>query len=81
MWFDKLTTNGINKLPFVLSLSKDLIGVSLRLAAQMLGISLSSLYRKFDEPEREGLVPSSVRRLNRRDGLHDWLPRSVSRKS
>ena len=29
MWFDKLTTNGINKLPFVLSLSKDLIGVSL----------------------------------------------------
>jgi hypothetical protein len=25
MWFDKLTTNGINKLPFVLSLSKDLI--------------------------------------------------------
>ncbi len=28
MWFDKLTTNGINKLPFVLSLSKDLIGVS-----------------------------------------------------
>ena len=25
MWFDKLTTNGINKLPFVLSLSKDFI--------------------------------------------------------
>ena len=25
MWFDKLTTNGVNKLPFVLSLSKDLI--------------------------------------------------------
>ena len=23
MWFDKLTTNGINKLPIVLSLSKD----------------------------------------------------------
>ena len=23
MWFDKLTTNGINKSPFVLSLSKD----------------------------------------------------------
>ena len=29
MWFDKLTTNGINKLPFVLSLSKDLIRGSL----------------------------------------------------
>ncbi len=29
MWFDKLTTNGFNKLPFVLSLSKDLIGGSL----------------------------------------------------
>ena len=24
MWFDKLTTNGINKSPFVLSLSKDI---------------------------------------------------------
>ena len=30
MWFGKLTTNGINKLPFVLSLSKDFIGVSLK---------------------------------------------------
>ena len=28
-WFDKLTTNGINNLPFVLSLSKDLFSVSL----------------------------------------------------
>ena len=61
MWFDKLTTNGINKLPFVLSLSKDLIGVSLRLAEQMLGISLLNLYRKLDQPEREGLVPLSVK--------------------
>ena len=32
MWFDKLTTNGIHKLPFVLSLSKDLIRGSLALA-------------------------------------------------
>ena len=32
-----------------------------RLAAQKLGIGLSSLYRKLDEPEREGLVPSSVK--------------------
>jgi hypothetical protein len=24
LWFDKLTTNGINPLPFILSLSKDL---------------------------------------------------------
>ena len=31
MWFDKLTANGISKLPFVLSPSKDLIGVSLAL--------------------------------------------------
>jgi len=30
MWFDKLTTNGIKHIPFVLSLSKDLISVSLR---------------------------------------------------
>jgi len=28
--FDKLTTNGIDRLPFVLSLSKDLIRASLR---------------------------------------------------
>ena len=28
-WFDKLTTNGINMLPLVLNLSKDLISVSL----------------------------------------------------
>jgi len=28
-WFDKLTTNEINKLPFILSLSKDLISASL----------------------------------------------------
>ena len=31
MWFDKLTTNEINYLPFVLSLSKDLFSVSLGL--------------------------------------------------
>ena len=29
MWFDKLTTNETNYLPFVLSLSKDLFSVSL----------------------------------------------------
>jgi len=29
-WFDTLTTNEINKLPFVLSLSKDFIGASKR---------------------------------------------------
>jgi len=29
MWFDKLTTNGFKKLPFVLSPSKDLIRASL----------------------------------------------------
>jgi hypothetical protein len=28
-WFDKLTTNGNNRLPFVLSLSKDLISAFL----------------------------------------------------
>ena len=29
MWFDKLTTNEINYLPFVLSLSKDLFSICL----------------------------------------------------
>ena len=37
MWFDKLTTNGINKLPFVLSLSKDLIRGSLTYQAEKFG--------------------------------------------
>ena len=32
MWFDKLTTNGFKYLPFVLSLSKDLIRGSLAYA-------------------------------------------------
>jgi len=29
VWFDRLTTNEINQLPFVLGLSKDLLSVSL----------------------------------------------------
>ncbi|MBS1147640.1 MAG: hypothetical protein H6R08_1816, partial [Proteobacteria bacterium] len=34
VWFDKLTTNEINHLPFVLSLSKDLFSVSLGVVSQ-----------------------------------------------
>jgi hypothetical protein len=29
MWFDKLNTNGLNELPFVLSPSKDLFSITL----------------------------------------------------
>jgi hypothetical protein len=35
-WFDKLTTNGIHTLPFVLSLSKDLIRDSLSSPGQII---------------------------------------------
>jgi two-component system response regulator AtoC len=35
------------------------VGGDRKLAAQKLGIGLSSLYRKLDELERKGVVPSS----------------------
>jgi hypothetical protein len=41
-WFDKLTTNEINNLPFILSLSKDLISASLTLSGLVMVVNISS---------------------------------------
>jgi Arc/MetJ family transcription regulator len=79
MWFDKLTTNEINNLPFVLSLSKDLIRGSLILMRTPRDIRMRTTVNLDEDLLAKAIKLTGP--LDRTALLHEGLKALIQRES